>query len=539
MPHFGLVCLGVGTAIAATEVQRYAVLWPVSARSTDSYALLLVLLAVVLGAMALRGEGRPGRSARHGVLTGAIVIASLIGVSMRMLMAAEILPDLPATRLIANVGMEAPYLLMVLWARHLIRRVRGCGWSLQLVMRSVALGIVFAGIMQMAVSLLAGTAIAPLLAFALAPVSGASLLRLANRVEKSDDASLTSTRQPMAPGVSGGPGVFAAPAVRPSGSTPDAPNMPKTRWTGDTSSVPSASVVQDGTRPLTPVQVGLMGGLVAVASLAVYIIHAQWTGIQDGGSTSLLVQVCTGLGMLLAGSLLLLASERLGTGADVVDLCLVIVLAVSPTGLYLSQTLDGVTLAMSVVPLNIVYATLLFLVWVMPLVVSTQIGPGRLSLLLFFLKRASVMAGPLLVGATATLGLGLVWLTFGAMVLLAVLYVALFLSTRIRTEGSDTAHDAVKPEFAASPSADPAERHRDVCRDIARSFGLTPREGETFLLLARGRTARYIAAELGMSDATVKTHIAHIYRKLGVNSQQALLDIVEKGLRESGQSSRR
>ena len=40
--------------------------------------------------------------------------------------------------------------------------------------------------------------------------------------------------------------------------------------------------------------------------------------------------------------------------------------------------------------------------------------------------------------------------------------------------------------------------------------------------------------ELGMSDATVKTHIAHIYRKLGVNTQQALLDVVEDEVRTGG-----
>ena len=37
-----------------------------------------------------------------------------------------------------------------------------------------------------------------------------------------------------------------------------------------------------------------------------------------------------------------------------------------------------------------------------------------------------------------------------------------------------------------------------------------------------------LLASWGMSDATVKTHIAHIYRKLGINSQQSLLDIVEE-----------
>ena len=72
---------------------------------------------------------------------------------------------------------------------------------------------------------------------------------------------------------------------------------------------------------------------------------------------------------------------------------------------------------------------------------------------------------------------------------------------------------------------------------IAEQYRLTPREREILVLLGRGRTARYIAGELQMADATVKTHIMHIYRKLGINSQQALLDVVEEQVRSSGLSA--
>ena len=45
-------------------------------------------------------------------------------------------------------------------------------------------------------------------------------------------------------------------------------------------------------------------------------------------------------------------------------------------------------------------------------------------------------------------------------------------------------------------------------------------------LLAQGRTRLYIQEELVLSENTVKTHIAHVYRKLGVNNRQDLLDLV-------------
>ena len=55
--------------------------------------------------------------------------------------------------------------------------------------------------------------------------------------------------------------------------------------------------------------------------------------------------------------------------------------------------------------------------------------------------------------------------------------------------------------------------------------GLSPREHEVLLAIARGRTNAEIAAELYMSVPTVKAHITHILTKLqlGNRTQIALL----------------
>ena len=66
------------------------------------------------------------------------------------------------------------------------------------------------------------------------------------------------------------------------------------------------------------------------------------------------------------------------------------------------------------------------------------------------------------------------------------------------------------------------------CDHAAERYGLTPREEEVFFLLAKGRNAEYIAEQLVVSPATVKSHIYHIYRKLGINSQQHLMNIVDE-----------
>jgi HD-GYP domain-containing protein (c-di-GMP phosphodiesterase class II) len=65
----------------------------------------------------------------------------------------------------------------------------------------------------------------------------------------------------------------------------------------------------------------------------------------------------------------------------------------------------------------------------------------------------------------------------------------------------------------------------------ANPSGLTDREVEILVLLARGRTNRQIAAELGISPKTVQHHVAHVYDKIGAKSRAgAALFAVERGL---------
>ncbi|MCK9793132.1 response regulator transcription factor [Isoptericola sp. 4D.3] len=50
---------------------------------------------------------------------------------------------------------------------------------------------------------------------------------------------------------------------------------------------------------------------------------------------------------------------------------------------------------------------------------------------------------------------------------------------------------------------------------------LTPREAELLTLLAQGLSNRELGRRLFISEATVKTHLAHVYAKLGVESRAA------------------
>ena len=66
------------------------------------------------------------------------------------------------------------------------------------------------------------------------------------------------------------------------------------------------------------------------------------------------------------------------------------------------------------------------------------------------------------------------------------------------------------------------------CLAVAKRFGLTSREEDVLALLARGRTSPVIQKKLTVSHNTVKSHVRHIYAKLGVHSQQELIDLVDE-----------
>jgi len=60
---------------------------------------------------------------------------------------------------------------------------------------------------------------------------------------------------------------------------------------------------------------------------------------------------------------------------------------------------------------------------------------------------------------------------------------------------------------------------------------LSEREQEVLTLVAQGATNRRIAAELGITERTVKAHVTNIFNKLGVNSRaQAVAVALRRGL---------
>jgi NarL family two-component system response regulator YdfI len=70
-----------------------------------------------------------------------------------------------------------------------------------------------------------------------------------------------------------------------------------------------------------------------------------------------------------------------------------------------------------------------------------------------------------------------------------------------------------------------------VKAESRETFNLTDRELEVLEAVARGERSKEVASHLGISERTVKAHLANIYQKLGVDSRAAAIAVAaQKGM---------
>lgn len=97
-----------------------------------------------------------------------------------------------------------------------------------------------------------------------------------------------------------------------------------------------------------------------------------------------------------------------------------------------------------------------------------------------------------------------------------------------RTRPATTAAPAMRPPEAPVTVPAPLE---PVAEGGARPDALSPREREILCLIARGDSNKLIARALDIAETTVKIHVQHILRKLGLSSRvQAAVYAVNNGL---------
>ena len=78
------------------------------------------------------------------------------------------------------------------------------------------------------------------------------------------------------------------------------------------------------------------------------------------------------------------------------------------------------------------------------------------------------------------------------------------LATQFRSQSAFPAHEIPRPKA-----------------EVLNKLGLSRRECEVLAWVAQGKTNSETAAALGINLGTVKKHVAHIFRKLGVESRTA------------------
>lgn len=291
-------------------------------------------------------------------------------------------------------------------------------------------------------------------------------------------------------------------------------------------------------------------------------VHSLWVDLQDRGTMSLLVQLGTATGTAVAG-LLAIAFVRYLWNRRCIEVLKLLLLGTVLVSLWLSSFSDGLWVFSYLAFLNVTQKLVNLLIMLAPFLVvekSRYLWPWWLTCLSF---EAGKCLSQLV---NATPGSDLFML--GSVVPLAVLFVCTMATAFMgdARHGEQSRGEEVKrgaeaaipaeqaegcgrhggaPEALASVASGPlvtagggsaseeetrrtqANRLRTACTKAAADHGLTARESEILLLLARGRTAATIAEMLVIAPSTAKAHLRNIYAKLEVHTQQELIDLVE------------
>jgi DNA-binding CsgD family transcriptional regulator/MFS family permease len=275
----------------------------------------------------------------------------------------------------------------------------------------------------------------------------------------------------------------------------------------------------------------------SIACLALIFgqIHRQWTLLQDGATTSLIIQLGTAFGSACGGLCMLALVRYFWPWARrSLEIYKILLLPVIVMALWLSSFTEGSWAFLYVALLNIVQKLMFLLILLAPFIIISKrnyLLPGCIAYLVFFCGRVS--SGLLLANMDQSLSV------IASIIALGIIMIGSIATSLV---GSATDYPAPAlvsdgdPPDTGEYGTEAAKTHmpgsnsnklRRSCRMLAERFSLTKREEEILFLLARGRTAQYIATSLVITPGTVKTHLRSIYAKLDVHTQQEVLTLVE------------
>ena len=268
-------------------------------------------------------------------------------------------------------------------------------------------------------------------------------------------------------------------------------------------------------------------------------VHHNWVPLQDGGVNSLLIQISAACGTILAGNLILLVRKSVRS-ATFIDLCKDLILPVALVALYLSTFLTGTLSSAYIIVLNIAQKAALFLIWMTPFFYVTKRPPLQMAvILLLYYNVGKLLLNTLNLMSSSGMLSNFIYGGVIAAVMISLMVIALYSHLRTRAlmrnqdavaageEGDDTAEVETGNSTDTPGFMGFKRRYNRICDELAAAHGLTPRETQVFFRLAKGQTAERIARSMNVSVATVRTHINHVYQKMELSSQQALMDLVE------------
>ena len=234
------------------------------------------------------------------------------------------------------------------------------------------------------------------------------------------------------------------------------------------------------------------------------------------------MQLGIGVGTILAGTFILIF-VRFAWSYFNLELYLLLLVPVTTFALWLTALLQETTVILYLVLLNFAQKSVIFFVLVLPFYIQNRREIYRAWAIMLM----SFEAGIFLSGTT--IGFGVAGIEHGMWAAGAVLLLFICCGAIVVLDRRESAEDA-DPSAAHQEEHEstPKGRFRKACVSLAERYQLTDRELDVLILLARGRTAGFIADDMVISPATAKVHIRNVYTKMQVHSQQDLISMVER-----------
>lgn len=244
--------------------------------------------------------------------------------------------------------------------------------------------------------------------------------------------------------------------------------------------------------------------------------------IQQAISTSPLSQLCIVLGNALGGFFLLMFGDRVKSKSNLA-LYFLIMFACIAIAFYLTTYLTGSWVGIYLVLSSFVLQLTLALIWCAPFTSGKRtpiLSRIALGYAIYFLAKTFSTS---FMYAERILDISL----FGiitSVILLVVLGCSIALIGNIE-----------EPLKSASNNAEAKEKptpFKSAITVLAAEYELTPQETNILSYVAQGRNAKSISETLVISLNTTKSHMRNLYAKLGVHSQQEIIDIVNDTVKQ-------